>query len=83
MKIIGLIFGILAAFGMIVGFVPLLGWFNWLNIPFALIGLVVNILALSFSKKDEPKAMQAGGIILCAVAMVFGLIRLILGAGII
>lgn len=71
MKLIGRIFGILALFGMLIGFIPLFGWLNWLNIPFAMIGLLFSILGKS-----------KGGIIICVVAIFFGLLRLIIGGGI-
>ena len=72
MKFLGRFLGILAALGMLLAFIPFLGWLNWLNIPFALIGLIFSIIGKS-----------RGGIILCVLAMIFGLLRLILGGGII
>lgn len=30
MKTVGLILGVLAALGMLLVFIPLLGWFNWI-----------------------------------------------------
>lgn len=71
MKIIGRIFGILSLIGMLLGFIPLLGWLNWLNIPFAIIGLVFSIIGKT-----------KGGIIICLVAIFLGIFRLILGGGI-
>ena len=32
MKLASLIIGITALVGMLIGFVPCLGWFNWFNI---------------------------------------------------
>ncbi len=72
MKIIGLILGILAALGMLLAFIPLLGWLNWINIPFAILGLIFSVISKS-----------KGGTILCIVAVIFGIIRLALGGGII
>ncbi len=72
MKLLGRLFGILAIIGMLLGMIPLLGWFNWLNIPFAILGLVFSILGKS-----------KGGIIICIVAIFLGLLRLIIGGGII
>lgn len=72
MKIIGLILGILAALGMLLAFIPLLGWLNWFNIPFAIVGLIFSVISKS-----------KGGTILCIVAVIFGMIRLALGGGII
>lgn len=71
MKIIGLILGILSALGMLLAFIPLLGWLNWINIPFAIIGLIISAVAKS-----------NGGMVLCATAIIFGMIRLMLGGGI-
>lgn len=70
MKTIGMIFGVLAALGMLLAFIPLLGWLNWLNIPFAILGLIFSAIGKS-----------KGGVILCVCAIVFGGIRLILGGG--
>ncbi len=72
MKTIGRLFGILSLIGMIIGFIPLFGWLNWFNIPFAIIGLLFSIIGKS-----------KGGIIICVVAIFLGILRLILGGGII
>jgi hypothetical protein len=71
MQTIGRIFGILALIGMVIGMIPLFGWLNWLNIPLAIIGLLLSIIGKS-----------KGGIIICVVAIFFGLLRLMLGGGI-
>jgi len=71
MKILGRVFGVLAIIGMLLGMIPLLGWLNWFNIPFAILGLVFSIIGKS-----------KGGIIICVVAIFFGLFRLMLGGGI-
>lgn len=72
MKTIGRIFGILALIGMLIGLIPLFGWLNWINIPLAILGLLLSIIGKS-----------KGGIIICVVAIFFGLLRLILGGGIV
>lgn len=72
MKTIGRLFGILALIGMVLGMIPLLGWLNWINIPLAILGLLLSIIGKS-----------KGGIIICVVAIFFGLIRLIMGGGIV
>lgn len=71
MKTFGRIFGILAICGMLLGMIPLLGWLNWFNIPLAILGLLISIIGKS-----------KGGIIICVVAIFFGLLRLMLGGGI-
>lgn len=70
MKTLGRIFGILAICGMFLGMIPFLGWLNWFNIPLAIIGLLISIIGKS-----------RGGIIICVVAIFFGLLRLMLGGG--
>jgi hypothetical protein len=82
MKTASLVLGLLAIVGMIIGFIPCFGSFNWLNIPFAVIGLVIGIVALAQSKDDEPNGNAVAGTVLCGAAIVFGLLRLILGGGI-
>ena len=70
MQTVGRIFGIMALIGMIIGLIPLLGWLNWFNIPLAILGLILSIVGKS-----------KGGTIIFIVAIFFGLVRLILGGG--
>lgn len=77
MGAISLIIGILAGIGMAIGFIPCLGWFNWLNIPLAVIGLIFGIIATT-----QGDGKGTAGSIICAIAIVLGLIRLVLGGGI-
>ncbi len=81
MQVLSLIWGILAILGMIVGFIPCLGAFNWLNIPFAGIGIVISGIALGTAGND-PKGGSIAGLVFCGIAMFFGFIRLILGGGV-
>ncbi|QQR98140.1 MAG: hypothetical protein IPK18_00960 [Sphingobacteriales bacterium] len=71
MGTLSVIFGILSVLGMLLGFVPFLGWFNWLNIPFAVIGLIFALIGNSRNGK-----------ILNIIAIVIGIVRLIMGGGI-
>jgi hypothetical protein len=55
---------------------------NWLNIPFAVVGLIVSLV----SHSSQPSPNRTGsliGIILCVLAIVIGFKRLVLGGGII
>ena len=79
LSIFSLIWGILAILGMAVGIIPFLGALNYLNIPFAVIGLLFSILVLALSSKKE---LAIVGCVLCAVAIFIGAIRLVLGFGI-
>jgi len=80
MGCLALVWGILAVVGMIIGFVPLLGALNWINIPFAGVGLIICIIALAVGKGNKRPAI--GGLIGCGTALLFGLFRLVIGGGI-
>ncbi|MBV6880138.1 hypothetical protein NG800_007930 [Epilithonimonas ginsengisoli] len=81
MKTISLVMGILSILGMFLGFIPCLGAFNWINIPFAGIGLIISIVA--YVQEDNlPKGNALAGIVMCASAAFFGFIRLFIGGGI-
>ena len=82
MKTASLVMGILSIFGMLFGFIPCLGAFNWINIPFALVGLVISIVA--YVQEDGlPKGNATAGIMMCGVAVFLGFIRLFIGGGIV
>ncbi len=81
MLVLSLVWGILAALGMVVAFLPCLGSLNWLNIPFSAVGLILSIVALATSKQER-KGAGVAGLVLCAMAVLFGLIRLALGGGV-
>jgi hypothetical protein len=83
MKTASLVFGIFALLLMIVGFFPCLGALNWINIPIAGVGLIISIVALSQNKVGESNGKAIGGLVMCGIAMIFGLIRLIMGGGIV
>ena len=82
MQTISLIWGVLAALGMIVAFTPCLGALNWLVIPFAAIGLIFSIVTLATAPAIQRKTPSIAGIVLCGIAVVFGFIRLLMGGGI-
>ena len=66
-----IIIGIVALIGALVAFLPLLGWANWLIIPLAIVGAVVGMLSRS-----------NGGRNLNLLVIVIGVVRLMLGGGI-
>ena len=82
MKTLSLVWGILALMGMLVGLLPCLGALNWLNIPFAGLGFIIGIIALTTGDYREPKGNAVAGLILCGVAVLIGLFRLVLGGGV-
>lgn len=94
MKLASLILGIVAIVGMLIGLIPCLGWFNWLNIPLAITGLIIGIVDYNNDTPLPPQGTIEGqyikiskpfpvGVLLCSIALFFGIIRLILGNGII
>ena len=76
---LSLVWGILAILGMVVGLIPCFGSINYLNIPFAVFGLLFSVLSLVLSSNKE---YAIAGCVLCAVAIFLGAIRLVLGFGI-
>jgi hypothetical protein len=80
-QILSLVWGILAILGLGIAFIPCFGALNWLNIPFAIVGLVISILATTKAPAGQNGAAIAG-IVLNALAVMFGVVRLIAGGGI-
>ena len=79
LSLFSLVWGVLAILGMAVGIIPFLGSLNYLNIPFAVFGLLFSILVIVLSSKRE---LAVAGCLLCAAAIFIGSIRLVLGFGI-
>ncbi len=70
MNLISVLIGLVALLGALIGFLPLLGWLNWLVIPVAVVGLVLGLLA-----------RERAGRNVNAVVMAFAAIRLAIGGG--
>lgn len=70
MKILGIVLGTLSLIATIVAFIPMLGWLNWVVVPFALVCFTIS--AFINSKI---------GRILCGLALVVSIARLFLGGG--
>jgi hypothetical protein len=66
---------------MLIGFIPCLGALNWLNIPFAGVGIIVSAIALGTCDVDKQGAVA--GLVCCSIAVMFGFVRLILGGGVV
>jgi len=79
MQVLGMIWGILAIIGMFIAFIPFLGWLNWANIPFATVGLIISIIGVIIVRGG--KGMGIAGIVMCAIAIIWGAIRLKAGGG--
>lgn len=72
MNLLSVVVGIAALIGALIGFLPLLGWLNWLVIPLAIVGLVLGLLARERSGRNVN-----------AVVLVLAIARLSLGGGLI
>ncbi|HIX26511.1 MAG TPA: hypothetical protein H9859_02570 [Candidatus Barnesiella excrementigallinarum] len=68
----GTFLGIVALLITLVAFIPLLGFLNWIAIPISIIFLIICAIL----KSDNGKT-------LCIVSIVVGLLRLIIGGGIV
>lgn len=82
MQVLSLMWGIFAILAMVVGFFPCLGALNWLNIPFSGIGIIISSIALA-TADGKPKGSSIAGLVCCIIALFFGLIRLVLGGGVV
>jgi hypothetical protein len=80
--VLSLVWGILAIIGMIIGLFPCLGALNWLNIPFSAVGLIVSIVVLNKANPGQ-KGCPIVGLVFCIIAVVFGIVRLVAGGGVI
>jgi hypothetical protein len=81
MKLVGFILGLVSLIGWMVALIPLLGWLNWIFIPLALIGLVFSLIGVLIP--IPPRSLGIAGIVMCLIVIVFGIIRLKIGCGII
>ena len=70
-NVVSLIIGAVALVCTAVAFIPLLGWANWLIVPLAVIGAGIGAMSSSTSGRN-----------LNLVVIVIGVLRLMLGGGI-
>ncbi|QIL01931.1 hypothetical protein G7078_03410 [Sphingomonas sinipercae] len=71
-NVVSLIIGVVALLLAVVAFIPLLGWANWLIIPLAIVGAVVGAMSRTTAGRN-----------LNLFVIVVGIVRLMLGGGII
>jgi hypothetical protein len=71
LNIVSLIIGVVALVCTAVAFIPLLGWANWLIVPLAVIGAGIGAMSSGTSGRN-----------LNLVVIVIGVLRLMLGGGI-
>ncbi|MDO7844665.1 hypothetical protein [Sphingomonas immobilis] len=72
LNILSILVGVVVFLLALIGFIPLLGWLNWLIIPLALFGIVLGALSSHKSGRN-----------LNIVLIVFCAVRLFLGGGLI
>jgi hypothetical protein len=70
-NIASLIIGFVALIGAVIAFLPLLGWANWLIIPLAIIGAAIGMISRGSAGRN-----------LNLLVVVIGVVRLMLGGGI-
>ena len=72
LNIASILIGLLSLILVIPAQIPLLGWANWIALPFVVVGIGLGAL----SSKDS-------GMKLCMVIFVFAVLRLTVGGGVI
>lgn len=72
LNIASLVIGVIALVLAIPAFIPLLGWANWIIVPIAVVGLALGVMSDRTSGRN-----------LNIVVIVIGVVRLMLGGGII
>ncbi len=80
MAMLSLVWGLVTFFGMVAGFFPCLVAVNWLNLPLALAGVAISLIALFKGNAGERGAAIAG-LTASAIAVVIGVLRLALPNG--
>lgn len=73
--------GVVAIALMLIGFIPCLGWLNYLNLTFSFVTVILSIVALAQSKSDSARSSAIIGLALVVVAICLGIGRLIIGGG--
>lgn len=73
--------GIVAIALMLVGFIPCLGWLNYLNLTFSFITIILSIVALASAKSDSSRSSAIIGLALVVLAICLGIGRLLIGGG--
>ena len=73
--------GIVALSFMLVGFIPCLGWVNYINILLSFVTLIIGIVAIASAKSDADRTSAFLGVALVGIAIFLGTGRLIIGGG--
>lgn len=71
LNIVSILVGLLSLVIVIPAQIPLLGWANWIALPFIVVGIVIGQLSSSNSGRN-----------FCLIVLLIAVIRLMLGGGI-
>ena len=82
MGLISLLWGIVSIVWMVLALIPLLGWGNWFLIPLAAVGAIIGAIGIGITSPGNRGRAKAG-LVLNGIAIIVGIVRLNLGAGII
>lgn len=82
LQTVSFVWGILALIGVLAAIAPFFGALNWVLIPFAVIGVLVSAVALGMASPGH-RGKSTAGLICCGLAAIVGLIRLVLGLGVV
>ncbi len=82
MGLISVLWGIFALVWLVFAFIPLLGWGNWFLIPFAVVGAIIAAIGILFTSPAN-RGRAKTGLLLNAIVIVVGVIRLSLGGGVV
>ncbi|GAA5068134.1 hypothetical protein [Lysobacter panacisoli] len=82
MGLISLLWGIVAMIWMVIALIPLLGWGNWLLIPFAAVGAIIAAIGILFTSAGN-RGRAKTGLVLNGIVIIVGIVRLGIGGGII
>ncbi|TFG45925.1 MAG: hypothetical protein E4H31_02070 [Dehalococcoidia bacterium] len=73
MAIISLTIGFISIFAIIIAFLPFLGFLHWFVVPLSVVGF---FLGLSGWTKNRKSSIAKGGMTLCGLAIIVGIIKL-------
>ena len=82
MGLISLLWGIVAMVWMVFALVPFLGWGNWFLIPFAAIGAVIAAIGIAITR-SENRGRAKAGLVLNGIVIIVGVVRLMIGGGVV
>lgn len=82
MGVLSVIWGVFSLFWMLIAFLPFLGWGNWLVVPLAGVGLLFSVIAQARTGEGGRRRARTG-MLLNAVALLGGMLRLVLGGGVV